>query len=300
MSAAPSGMLNLPIDRDLEDPLPGFDSIADALVDLQAGKFLVVLDDEDRENEGDLIIAADKMTTEAMAYLVEYSSGVVCVGMEGADLDRLRLPLMVSSAENEESMYTAFTITVDLREGISTGISAADRTKTVQHMANPKATAGEFRRPGHIFPLRCRPGGVLVRPGHTEAAVDLSRLAGSSPVGVLCEIVNKADGSMARAPQLLQMAKEHKLRCITIADLIRYRLRHEQLVKHTSSASLTTRHGPLTVHTFTSAIDGIEHVAFVAGNVADQVREHALLENLPANHTSSTQRMMMMKMKNTC
>mmetsp|Transcript_11224 Transcript_11224/g.24178 ORF Transcript_11224/g.24178 Transcript_11224/m.24178 type:complete len:481 (+) Transcript_11224:55-1497(+) len=269
-----SETLNLPYDIDLEQPLPGFDSIKDALADLAAGKFLVVLDDENRENEGDLIIAADKATTEAMAFMVEYTSGVICIGMEGRDLDRLRLPLMVSSAENEEAMYTAFTVTVDLRDGITTGISAADRANTIRKLADPSARPEEFRRPGHIFPLRYRPGGVIVRPGHTEASVDLSRLAGCSPAGVLCEIVNKSDGSMSRTPELLQFAKEHGLKCITIADLIRYRLRHEQLVSHTSVAQLPTRHGMLTAHTFTSAIDGTEHVCFTAGEL--QGRESVL------------------------
>ncbi len=223
--------LSLPIDLDLEQPLPGFDSIESALADLADGKLVVVLDDEDRENEGDLIMNADKVTTETMAFLVEYTSGVVCISMEGQDLDRLRLPLMVSSAENEESMYTAFAITVDLREDITTGISASDRAKTIRHLANPAAVSGDFRRPGHIFPLRYRPGGVLVRPGHTEAALDLARLSGSFPAGVLCEVVNKEDGSMSRTPELLAFAKQHNLKCITIADLIRYRLRHDQLVQ---------------------------------------------------------------------
>eukprot|EP00798_Chlamydomonas_sp_ICE-L_P015530 gene15530-21619_t len=256
-------------DRDLDEPLPGFSAIAEALDDIRDGKFLLVLDDESRENEGDLIIAASKVTTEAMAFLVEYSSGVVCVGMEGKDLDRLKLPLMVNSSENEDTMYTSFTVTCDLRDGITTGISAADRAKTVKHMADPEAEAGDFRRPGHIFPLRARPGGVIVRGGHTEAAVDLARLAGLSPAGVLCEVVNKKDGSMARTPELLEMAKEHGLKCITIADLVRYRLRHEKLVSHAGSAVVDSKHGSLTVHTFKSSIDGAEHLALVSGVVED-------------------------------
>eukprot|EP00798_Chlamydomonas_sp_ICE-L_P022598 gene22598-29738_t len=256
------------LDRDLDQPLPGFSSIAEALEDIKAGKFLLVLDDESRENEGDLIIAASKVTPESMHYLVEYSSGVVCVSMEGKDLDRLKLPLMVSSAENEDTMYTAFAITCDLRDGITTGISASDRAKTIKHMANPDAIAGDFRRPGHIFPLRCRPGGVLVRPGHTEAAVDVSRLAGLPPVGVLCEVVNKKDGSMARMPDLLKMAEEHGLKCVTIADLINYRLRHDQIVELVGSTQVTSKHGPVTVHSFKSNIDGSEHIAITAGDIA--------------------------------
>jgi 3,4-dihydroxy 2-butanone 4-phosphate synthase/GTP cyclohydrolase II len=247
----------------LDDPSPGFDSIASALEDLAAGKFVVVLDDEDRENEGDLIIAGDKITTESMHYMIEYTSGVICVAMPGADMDRLRLPLMVDSRENDESMYTAFTVTVDLREGTTTGISAADRAATVRAMADPAAVAGDFRRPGHIFPLRSREGGVIVRPGHTEAAVDLARLAGCRPAGVLCEIVNKEDGSMQRTPQLLAFSKQFGLKCITIADLIRYRLRHEQLVAEAASAPLTTRHGEFVAHVFRSLVDGREHAALV-------------------------------------
>eukprot|EP00775_Hariotina_reticulata_P009154 gene9154-9322_t len=205
----------------LDEPTPGFDSIASALEDLAAGKFVVVLDDEDRENEGDLIINADKVTTEAMAFMVEHTSGVICISMEGRDLDRLKLPLMVQSAENDESMYTAFTITLDLRVGTTTGISAADRAATLRAMADPERNPDDFRRPGHIFPLRYRQGGVIVRPGHTEAAVDLARASGSYPAGVLCEIVDRSDGSMARTPKLMQFAKQHGLKIVTIADLIR-------------------------------------------------------------------------------
>ncbi|GLI64825.1 hypothetical protein VaNZ11_008123 [Volvox africanus] len=267
--------LQLPLD--LEQPLPGFDSITSALEDLAAGKLVVVLDDEDRENEGDLIMNADKVTTETMAFLVEHTSGVVCISMEGRDLDRLRLPLMVSSAENEESMYTAFTITVDLRDGITTGISASDRAKTIRRLADPEASAGDFRRPGHIFPLRYRAGGVLVRPGHTEAAVDLARLSGSFPAGVLCELVNKSDGSMARTPQLLEFARRYGLRCITIADLIRYRLRHEVLVKSACKPTPVTpaaaEGAALTAHCFRSAVDGTEHLAFVQGAVAESTSD---------------------------
>jgi 3,4-dihydroxy 2-butanone 4-phosphate synthase/GTP cyclohydrolase II len=247
-----------------------FDSIESALEDIKAGKFVVVLDDEDRENEGDLIIAADKMTTEAMAFMVEYTSGVICISMEGRDLDRLKLPLMVNSSENEECMYTAFTITVDLRDGTSTGISAADRAATIRALADPTKQASNFQRPGHIFPLRYREGGVLVRPGHTEAAVDLSRLAGSYPAGVLCEIVNKSDGSMSRTPELIEFAKQHGLKCITIAELIRYRLQHEQFIKQEATATMPTRYGSFTAHTFTSSLDGSDHLALVHGDVQGQ------------------------------
>jgi 3,4-dihydroxy 2-butanone 4-phosphate synthase / GTP cyclohydrolase II len=194
---------------------------------VRQGKFVVVLDDEDRENEGDLICAADRVTTERMAFMVEHTSGVICVGMRGEDCDRLDLPLMVASRENNECMYTAFTVTADLAEGTTTGISASDRAATLRALASPATPSAAFKRPGHIFPLRARPGGVVVRPGHTEAAVDLARLAGCFPAGALCEVVDRRDGSMARTQGLVAFSREHGLKCITIADLIRYRLRTE-------------------------------------------------------------------------
>ncbi|GAX74865.1 hypothetical protein CEUSTIGMA_g2311.t1 [Chlamydomonas eustigma] len=262
--------LNLPVDRHLSVPLPGFHSIKEALNDLQRGKFVVVLDDEDRENEGDLIICADRVTAEQVAFMVEHTSGVICIGMEGVDLDRLRLPLMVNSIENEEALYTAFTVTVDAREGISTGISAADRALTLKMLSNPQTQPQELRRPGHIFPLRSRPGGVLMRPGHTEASVDLARLSGCYPAGALCEIVNKRDGSMARTPELLQFAKEHDLKCITIADLIRYRLCHDNLISKESTVNLSSpAYGEVQVHTFKSKLDDSVYTALVSGSVSD-------------------------------
>ncbi|WP_199102608.1 3,4-dihydroxy-2-butanone-4-phosphate synthase [Aquitalea sp. ASV11] len=201
-----------------------FDSVEQAIAAIAAGGFAVVVDDTDRENEGDLIIAAEKITAAQMAFLVRYSSGVVCVALTGERLDQLQLPLMVSS--NNESQRTAFTVTVDYLHGTSTGISAADRAATLRALADSRIPAGDFARPGHIFPLRYAPGGVLARPGHTEAALDLSRLAGLAPAGVLCEIVND-DGSMARRPELLRFARQHGLPIITIADLIAYRERTE-------------------------------------------------------------------------
>lgn len=175
---------------------------------------------------------------------------------------------MVSSAENEEMLYTAFTVTIDARHGTTTGISAADRTATVKALANRASQPGDFKKPGHIFPLRYRQGGVLRRPGHTEAAVDLARLAGCSPVGVLCEIVSQADGSMARTPELLEFAKEHKLKCITIADLVAFRMKNEMLVQLVSSDRVHTRHGSCMAHCYRSLIDNTEHIALVSGNVA--------------------------------
>ncbi|PXX42166.1 3,4-dihydroxy-2-butanone-4-phosphate synthase [Aquitalea magnusonii] len=201
-----------------------FDSVEQAIAAIAAGGFAVVVDDTDRENEGDLIIAAEKITPQQMAFLVRYSSGVVCVALTGERLDQLQLPLMVSS--NNESQRTAFTVTVDYLHGTSTGISAADRAATLRALADSRIPASDFARPGHIFPLRYAPGGVLARPGHTEAALDLSRLAGLAPAGVLCEIVND-DGSMARRPELRNFARQHGLPIITIADLIAYRERTE-------------------------------------------------------------------------
>lgn len=201
-----------------------FDSVEQAIAAIAAGGFAVVVDDTDRENEGDLIIAAEKITAQQMAFLVRYSSGVVCVALTGERLDQLQLPLMVSS--NNESQRTAFTVTVDYLHGTTTGISAADRAATLRALADSRITAGDFARPGHIFPLRYAPGGVLARPGHTEAALDLSRLARLAPAGVLCEIAND-DGSMARRPELLCFARQHGLPIITIAELIAYRERTE-------------------------------------------------------------------------
>lgn len=213
--------------RELRNPLPGFDSIDSALRELAEGNFVVVLDNEDRENEGDLVMAADKVTPERIAFMVNHTSGLICVSMPKARTDALGLPLMVESQANVEAMKTAFTVTVDAREGVTTGISAADRSRTIQLLADPATQASDLSKPGHILPLVAREEGVLLRPGHTEAAVDMARLAGCQPAGVLCEIVNK-DGSMARKAELLRFAREHDLSIVTIADLVRYRIYHEQ------------------------------------------------------------------------
>jgi len=195
-------------------------SVSEALAAIAAGQMVVVVDDADRENEGDLILAAERATPVALAFMIRHTSGVVCASVTPQRLDALRLPLMV--AANEESHGTAFTVTVDYRHGTSTGISAADRAATLRALADSRAVAVDFARPGHVFPLRARPGGVLERPGHTEAAVDLARLAGLQPCGVLCELVND-DGSMARPPELDRFARNHALPIITIADLIAHR-----------------------------------------------------------------------------
>lgn len=200
---------------------PGFSTIPAALAAVARGESVVVLDDEDRENEGDLILAADRATPEALAFMVRYTSGVVCVGMRGADLDRLEIPLMVEDKANEDAMKTAFTVTVDAKLGTTTGISAADRSVTINALASQESVSSDFNKPGHIFPLRAREGGVITRPGHTEAAVDLARLSGCFPAGVLCELVND-DGSMSRTPDLLQFGYKHRLHVVTIKDLVQY------------------------------------------------------------------------------
>lgn len=243
----------------------GRQSVEDALRDIAAGKFVVVVDDENRENEGDLIIAADRVTPAAIAFMVRYTSGVICCAMEGPELDRLNLTQMVPN--NTDPKNTAFTITCDLKEGTSTGISAADRANTLLALANPRARADDFHRPGHIFPLRYREGGVLKRAGHTEASVDFARLAGCAPVGVLSEIVNDRDGSMARLPELRTFARAHGLVLTSIADLVRYRRTREKLVERVGDrpARMPTRYGIFDAYAFRSIIDGVEHVALVAG-----------------------------------
>lgn len=241
-----------------------FATIEEALAAIARGEFVVVVDDEGRENEGDLIMAAEKVTPEAIAFMVRHTSGVICTALPGERLDALRLPLMV--AENQESLRTAFTISVDLRLGTTTGISAADRAATVRALVDPAITADDLNRPGHIFPLRAVEGGVLRRPGHTEATVDLARLAGLKPGGILCEIV-KDDGSMARLPDLRRFADDHGLKLISIADLIDWRKRKEPLVRQLSRARLPTRHGEFTAIAYESLLDGLHHIALVRGDV---------------------------------
>ncbi|RWV79152.1 hypothetical protein GW17_00059766 [Ensete ventricosum] len=209
-------------ENDLDGPTEGFSSISEAIKDIRQGKFVIAVDDEDRENEGDLIMAASLVTPEAMAFVVKHGTGIVCVSMKAEDLERLELPLMVSNKENEEKLCTAFTVSVDAKHGTTTGVSARDRAKTVMMLASADSKPADFNRPGHIFPLKYREGGVLKRAGHTEASVDLAILAGLPPVGVLCEIVDDDDGSMARLPKLREFAKKENLKIISIADLIRY------------------------------------------------------------------------------
>ena len=251
-------------------------TIREAIDAIAAGKFVVVVDDEDRENEGDLIIAAESVTAEDMAFMVKYTSGVVCCAITNERADALHLPLMV--ANNTEAMGTAFTISVDVAEGTSTGISASDRSLTCKALANGHIAASGFARPGHVFPLRARAGGVLKRAGHTEAAVDLATMAGLAPAGVLCEIVSD-DGTMARLPELIEFAQTHGIPIISIADMIRYRNRHERLVERFSSARIPTIYGEFSAHIYRSSLDDVEHLAFVFGEVNENkiplVRVHS-------------------------
>jgi 3,4-dihydroxy 2-butanone 4-phosphate synthase/GTP cyclohydrolase II len=243
-----------------------------ALAAIARGEMVVVADDVDRENEGDLILAAEKATSAALAFMVRHTSGVICVSLTTERLAELRLPLMVE--HNTESHRTAFTVSVDLLHGTTTGISASDRSSTIRALADPNFQAGDFARPGHVFPLRCKSGGVLERPGHTEAAVDLARLAGLQAAGALCEIVNE-DGTMARGPQLAAFARKHGLAYVKVSEIIAYRRVHERLIALTAVARLPTRHGHFTAHVYRSVIDGTEHVALVMGTVGG--RENILV-----------------------
>ncbi|MGP4044312.1 bifunctional 3,4-dihydroxy-2-butanone-4-phosphate synthase/GTP cyclohydrolase II [Streptomyces sp. 2A115] len=242
------------------------DPVEQAIADIAAGRPVVVVDDEDRENEGDLIFAASAATPELMAFMVRYTSGVVCVPMTGPELDRLNLPPM--TAINEDRKGTAYAVSVDAKEGVDTGISAADRAHTVRVLADPVTQPTDLTRPGHIFPLRAVEGGVLARPGHTEAAVDLARLAGLAPAGAIAEIVND-DGTMARLPQLVVFARTHGLSIISIEDLIAYRQSSEPTVRREAETQLPTRFGEFTAYGYRSTVDGVEHVALVHGEIGE-------------------------------
>jgi len=240
--------------------------IEEAIDAIAQGEFLVVVDDEDRENEGDLIIAAEKITPEAIAFMVRFTSGLICMPVVGERLDDLQLPLMV--ADNTDIHRTSFTVSVDYTPGTTTGISAEDRAATITAMIDPTTRPSDMARPGHVFPLRYCEGGVLRRPGHTEAAVDLARLAGLYPAGVLCEIVND-DGSMARGADLERFAKEHGIHLVTIADLIAYRRQIEQLVTRTSEVILPTPAGEFRAIGYRDHVGGAEHLALVHGDIHD-------------------------------
>jgi 3,4-dihydroxy 2-butanone 4-phosphate synthase/GTP cyclohydrolase II len=242
----------------------GFATIREAIEDIKAGRFVIIVDDEDRENEGDLALAAEKVSPQAINFMTKYGRGLVCLPVVGERLDKLQLPLMVD--ENTCKFGTAFTVSVDAKQGTTTGISAADRAQTVKAVIDPATQPDDLVRPGHIFPLRAREGGVLVRAGQTEAIVDLAKLAGLYPAGVICEIMNE-DGTMARLPQLEEIANKFDIKIISVADLIAYRRRHEKLVHRVAEAKLPTKYGEFTAIAYRSDIDPDEHLALVIGDL---------------------------------
>ena len=246
---------------------PGsFSRIEDAIAAIRAGKMVIVADDEDRENEGDLTMAAEKITPEAINFMAKYGRGLICLAMTPERLDELEIPLMVSN--NSSRFETAFCVSIEAKERTTTGISAADRAATVLAAIDPATKPADLIRPGHVFPLRARSAGVLERTGQTEAAVDLARLAGLAPAGVICEIMNE-DGSMARVPELREFALRHNILLVTVADLIKYRLRTESVVKCVASTQLPTEYGEFRLHAFENQIDKQTHVALVCGDIGD-------------------------------
>ncbi|MFC2033868.1 bifunctional 3,4-dihydroxy-2-butanone-4-phosphate synthase/GTP cyclohydrolase II [Chloroflexota bacterium] len=254
----------------------GLSTIPEAIEDIKAGKFVIVVDDEDRENEGDLVLAAEKVTPEAINFMTIHARGLICMPVIGERLDELRIPPMVS--ENTSKYSTAFTVSVEAKHKVSTGISAADRAVTIKTIIDPATKPEDLVQPGHTFPLRARKGGVLVRVGHTEAIVDLARLAGLYPAGVICEIMSE-DGTMARMPQLKKLAKKLDIKIISVSDLIAYRRRHEKLVHRVAEAKLPTKHGDFIAIAYRSDTDADEHLALVMGDVATEepvlVRVHS-------------------------
>ncbi len=255
-----------------------FAPIEAAIEEIRHGRMVVVVDDEDRENEGDLTLAAQHVTPEAISFMATHGRGLICVALEPTLLDHLHIPLMVR--DNTSPFETAFCISVEAREGTSTGISAHDRARTIQALLAPDARPTDFVKPGHTFPLRARAGGVLTRTGQTEASVDLARLAGLHPSGVICEIM-KDDGSMARVPDLQGYCQKHGLLMITVADLVAYRLRKEPLIRALDQAQVDTTWGPITVHRFASVLDGSTHLAFTKGPLTGSPLVRVHLESLP-------------------
>ncbi len=251
-------------------------SIEAAIEDIRSGKMVILVDDEDRENEGDLTMAAEFATPEAVNFMARFGRGLVCLTLTGESCDKLGLPMMVS--HNTSSFGTGFTVSIEARTGVTTGISAADRARTIQVAIAEDSTPSDLSRPGHIFPLRAKDGGVLVRTGQTEGSVDLARLAGLKPAGVICEIMND-DGTMSRMPQLKRFALEHGIKICTVADLVAYRLTHETLVRRTAQTVLPTRHGEFRIISYANDVDGCEHIALVKGDIDSQqptlVRVHS-------------------------
>ncbi|RKY03848.1 bifunctional 3,4-dihydroxy-2-butanone-4-phosphate synthase/GTP cyclohydrolase II [Candidatus Poribacteria bacterium] len=244
-----------------------FNTIEEAIEAIRNGEMIIVVDDEDRENEGDLVMAAEKVTPEKVNFMAKYGRGLICLAATRERLEQLKIPPMVPENENTSAFGTAFTVSIDARDGITTGISAYDRALTIKKFTDPNAKPEDFVRPGHVFPIQAREGGVLRRAGHTEAAVDLAKLAGLFPAGVICEIM-KDDGTMARLPDLMEFARKHGLKIITIADLIEYRRRREKLVKRIAYADLPSIYGRFTLYVYKSLVDDKEHLALVKGDVA--------------------------------
>jgi 3,4-dihydroxy 2-butanone 4-phosphate synthase / GTP cyclohydrolase II len=242
----------------------GFDSLEAAIEDIRQGRVVIVVDDEDRENEGDLTLAAEKVTPDSINFMAKHGRGLICLAMTGERLDQLQIPMMVDN--NTSALRTAFTISIEARHGVTTGISAADRATTILAAINPTAVPSDLVRPGHVFPLRARPGGSLERAGQTEASVDLARLAGLYPAGVICEIMNE-DGTMARVPQLREFARAHGLKMVTVADIIAYRLRKETFVHRVAEAELPTDFGNFHVVVFESMLDKMNHIALIKGTI---------------------------------
>jgi 3,4-dihydroxy 2-butanone 4-phosphate synthase / GTP cyclohydrolase II len=248
----------------LMSPHSAFSDVPTAIEEIRAGRMIVVVDDEDRENEGDLTMAAEKVTPEAINFMARYGRGLICLPMTAERLDYLRIGPM--TRENTSPYGTAFYESVEAREGVTTGISAHDRARTIQVAIDPSSRASDLVRPGHVFPLCARKGGVLVRAGQTEASVDLARMAGLIPAGIICEIMNE-DGSMARVPDLVEFCKQHSLKMVTVAELIRYRMENERYVSRAGEAMLPTRYGEFRMIAFESELDGESHVALVKGDV---------------------------------
>jgi 3,4-dihydroxy 2-butanone 4-phosphate synthase / GTP cyclohydrolase II len=263
--------------RDMS-PQPPFTDVPDAIEEIRAGRMIIVVDDEDRENEGDLTLAAEKVTPEAINFMAKYGRGLVCLAMTEERLEHLRIGPM--TAENTSQYGTAFCEAIDARQGVTTGISAHDRAHTIQVAIDPATKPSDLARPGHMFPLRARKGGVLVRAGQTEASVDLARLAGMVPAGVICEIM-KDDGSMARVPDLIEFCREHRMKMLTVAELIRYRMAHERYVNRVGECLVDTRFGEFRMIAYESEVDGGEsHVALIRGDIENSkdpvlVRMHA-------------------------
>src|SRR4051812_14781907 len=255
-----------------------FARIEEAVKEVQEGRIVIIVDDEDRENEGDLMIAAEKVTPDAINFMATHGRGLICLAMTGPRLDELNIPLMVADHSNTSQYGTAFCVSIEARRNVSTGISAFDRAQTVLTAIDQKTRSNDLARPGHIFPLRARDGGVLVRAGQTEASVDMANIAGLTAAAVICEIM-KEDGTMARVPDLFEFAKLHNLKMITVADLIRYRLKTERFVRKVGETVLPTRHGRFRMISFESIIDGEMHIALVKGDIENGddilVRVHA-------------------------